>query len=175
MSSPNNSVYKKKTRIVKRKVYARIWLLQGWPLKLAACIKCLNDHNSYKTKELKTKIRWIEKKSRNFTFTPPIHWVSKCILKLMQYCCLDIGGNNKDLDKTITRKIVLESFSYLLNEFKYILNKKHVITKSIFPTNIHLKVHWWGSWDLGIKSAEKASARGLEVFFLAITPLWIVV
>ena len=49
--------------------------------------------------------------------------------KLLQ-AALDIGGNNIDLDKTIICKIVLEYFTYLLKEFKY-MNKKTCYYKLI--------------------------------------------
>ena len=52
--------------------------------------------------------------------------------------CLDIGGNHIDLDKTIICKIVLESFTYLLNEFKYI-NKKTCYHKIYFPDKCTFK------------------------------------
>ena len=53
---------------------------------------------------------------RNKSVTVEFDEVLSCF-KLLQ-AALDIGGNNIDLDKTIICKIVLESFTYSLNEFK---------------------------------------------------------
>ena len=85
--------------------------------------------------------------------------------------CLDIGGNNKDLDKTIICKIVLESFTYLLNEFKYI-NKKTCYHKIYFPDKYTFKSSLVRKLRLGDQKCRKSKCLcARSVFFGYNSPL----